>query len=545
MKKYLLLIVLLIVSQLASAQAPAFSWAKAIGNSSSNEKVTGLDVDAGGNVYIAGDFKDTVDFDPSANVNNLISNGGRDIFVAKYLADGTFVWAYNLGDSGDDGATDLTVDDSLNVYISGFYNGTVDVDHGPAVHQLAVNTLDNGFFLKLNTNGDYMLSQSFSSPNVESVKAIAVDASHNIFVAGTYTQLTIVNALVPHGLDDIFLAKYSVGGNYLWAGDIGGSAADDVSSMACDASGNVYVTGSFADFDFDADPTAGVTTLFAYGNNKDSYLICVRPNGILKWSNLAGSSFFDEVGEDVVVDNLGYSTSSYRIDVFQCGSIHRNTAGAFMWNSLSGNLPSVKEPALDVDSQNNIYIAGSFSGTLNNFGFPLYSAGLNDVFIAKLDTTGALFWEFRVGSTGDDGAYEMAIGPNNTIYVAGLFSGTVDFNSTPTVNTITSNGGTDLFLVKYGFSPVGIDEASALLNYHLYPNPASEAVSVKLNEGSIKPTAINVYSIDGYLMKSVNDVNQFQGDIFTFDVKGFAAGLYFVELTDGVHKKVQKFIKCD
>lgn len=545
MKKYLLLIVLLITSQLVSAQAPAFSWAKAIGNSTSNEKVTGLDVDASGNVYIAGEFKDTVDFDPSVNVNNLISNGGRDIFVAKYLADGTFVWAYNLGGTSDDGATDLTIDDSSNVYISGYYNGTVDIDHGPVVQQLVINTLDNGFFLKMNTNGDYMLSQSISSPNVESVKAIAVDASHNIFVSGTFTQLTIVNALVPHGLDDIFLVKYNVGGTYLWAGDMGGSAADDVSAMDCDATGNVYLTGSFADIDFDSDPSGGTSTLYAYGNNKDSYLICVRPNGILKWSNVAGSSFFDEVGEDIVVDNLGYSNNSYRIDVFQCGSIHRNSVGSFMWNSVTGNVTSIQEPSLDVDAQNNIYIAGAFTGTLNNFGFPLYSSGLNDVFLAKIDTTGALYWEFRVGSTGEDVAYEMAIGPNSTIYVAGIFSGTVDFNPTTTVNTISSNGGTDLFLVKYGFSPVGIEEEASSLNYELYPNPASNSISIKLNEGSLKPSAINFYSVDGYLMKSVKDVRQIQGDVFTFDVNGFAAGIYFVEITDGVHKRVHKFIKCD
>ncbi len=545
MRKFVLVVIVVLYSQLILAQAPAFSWVKGIGNSASNEKVAGLDVDAGGNVYIAGEFKDTVDFDPSVTVNNLISNGGRDIFVAKYLADGTFVWAYNLGGSGDDGATDLTLDDSANVYISGYYNGTVNIDHGAAIHQLAINTLDNGFFLKMNANGNYMLSQSFSSPNAESVKAIAVDASHNIFVSGTYTQLTIVNALVPHGLDDIFLVKYNVGGTYLWAGDMGGSAADNVSAMDCDANGNVYLTGSFADIDFDSDPTAGTSTLFAYGNNKDSYLICVRPSGTLKWSTLAGSSFFDEVGEDVVVDHSGYSNNSYRIDVFQCGAIHRNTVGAFMWNSVSGNVTAVQEPALDIDAQNNIYIAGSFSGTLNNFGFPLYSSGLNDVFLAKIDTTGALYWEFRVGSTGEDAAYEMAIGPNSTIYLAGKFSGTVDFNPSVAVNTINSNGGTDLFLAKYGFSPVGIAEEENALNYDLFPNPASNTISLKLGQNSIKPSAINVYSADGCFMKSVKGVNQLRNDIFTIDISGFAAGVYFVELSDGMQKSVRKFMKYD
>ena len=100
-------------------------------------------------------------------------------------------------------------------------------------------------------------------------------------------------------------------------------------------------------------------------------------------------------------------------------------------------------------------------------------------------------------------------------------------------------------MAKYGFSPVGIAEEENALNYDLFPNPASNTISLKLGQNSIKPSAINVYSADGCFMKSVKGVNQLRNDIFTIDISGFAAGVYFVELSDGMQKSVRKFMKYD
>src|SRR5687767_12824606 len=53
-----------------------------------------------GNVYVAGYFTNTADFDPSPGVANLKSNGLDDIYFAKYDASGNFLWAKSVGSTG-------------------------------------------------------------------------------------------------------------------------------------------------------------------------------------------------------------------------------------------------------------------------------------------------------------------------------------------------------------------------------------------------------------------------------------------------------------
>jgi hypothetical protein len=96
--------------------------------------------------------------------------------------------------------------------------------------------------------------------------SIKVDVSGNTYVAGSYTGTADFDPgagtanLISVSNYDIFIAKYDASGNYVYAKSMGGIAADEASSLAIDASGNVYITGYFqgtADFD----PGAGTANL--------------------------------------------------------------------------------------------------------------------------------------------------------------------------------------------------------------------------------------------------------------------------------------------
>ena len=78
-----------------------FIWAKQIG-SNGFDVATSVVTDASGNVYVAGYFDQTADFDPNAGTFNLTSAGGSDIFILKLDAAGNFVWVKQIGGSSID-----------------------------------------------------------------------------------------------------------------------------------------------------------------------------------------------------------------------------------------------------------------------------------------------------------------------------------------------------------------------------------------------------------------------------------------------------------
>jgi hypothetical protein len=179
-----------------------FIWAKSFGGSS-NDYGSSSTIDASGNVYTTGQFPETADLAPGAGTANFTSVGGLDIFVQKLDSSGNFIWAKSFGSSSSDRGSSVTTDASGNVYTTGYYIGTVDLDPG-------------------------------------------ADTAN-------YTSA---------GGSDIFVQKLDASGNFIWAKSFGGSSDDWGNSITLDASGNVYTTGFFletADFDPGSD-TANFTS---------------------------------------------------------------------------------------------------------------------------------------------------------------------------------------------------------------------------------------------------------------------------------------------
>ncbi len=183
-----------------------FLWAKSFGGNNYDEGRS-ITVDASGNVYTTGYFYGTVDFDPGVGTSNLSAVGGSDIFVQKMDASGNFLWAKAFGGtSSSEAGYSITVDNSGNVYTTGYFWGTVDFDPGVGIANLNA-------------------------------------------VAAT----------------DIFVHKMDASGNFLWAKAFGGSSGDAGYSITADTSGNVYTTGFF-EGTVDFDPGVGTANLSAVGD---------------------------------------------------------------------------------------------------------------------------------------------------------------------------------------------------------------------------------------------------------------------------------------
>jgi hypothetical protein len=91
------------------------------------DTVTGMGVDAGGNVTVVGYFAGTANFGGA----NLTSAGNNDVFVVRYSAAGAHQWSNRYGDADDQRAYAAAVDGAGNVALTGYYYGSVSFGGAP------------------------------------------------------------------------------------------------------------------------------------------------------------------------------------------------------------------------------------------------------------------------------------------------------------------------------------------------------------------------------------------------------------------------------
>src|SRR5690606_18798237 len=129
-------------------------WVNRIdGNDNSTSWIT---CDSDGDVYLTGSFSSMIDFDLTSPAGSLNASGIKDVFITKYRSDGTFEWANKMGGASADGFSYFIVpDEEKNVYITGYFNGTIDFD--PAASDAEVTSIGsrNIFTAKYDKDGRY------------------------------------------------------------------------------------------------------------------------------------------------------------------------------------------------------------------------------------------------------------------------------------------------------------------------------------------------------------------------------------------------------
>ncbi|MFZ4708055.1 MAG: hypothetical protein ACOYMF_18780, partial [Bacteroidales bacterium] len=193
-----------------------FVWAKSL-SGNANEKGLSMALDAAGNVYTTGYFSGWVDFNPSpapADTLWLQAQGDNDIFISKLDASGNSVWAKSMGGSGDDEGLYIGTDQTNNVYITGYYYGTVDFD--PNVSSTYLLTSAGGsdvFVAKLDAAGNFVWANSKGGINNDASTSINIDLSGNVITTGGFTgtvdfdESAATYNLISNGSPDVFITK--------------------------------------------------------------------------------------------------------------------------------------------------------------------------------------------------------------------------------------------------------------------------------------------------------------------------------------------------
>jgi hypothetical protein len=87
-----------------------------------------------------------------------------------------------------------------------------------------------------------------------------------------------------------------------------------------------------------------------------------------------------------------------------------------------------------MDADGSVLATGLFSGAIDFGGGPLVSAGLTDIFVAKLDRTGVHLWSQAFGDASNQNGNGITVDSMGNVLVAGYFEGEVDFGGGPLVS---------------------------------------------------------------------------------------------------------------
>jgi hypothetical protein len=410
-----------------------FLWAKKIDDSNGYSVVRSIAVDDNGNVYTTGRFQGTVDFDPGAgtfNITSTIVNNQPviNVFISKLDASGNFVWAKQLGGTGDDEVYSITVDGSANVYTTGAFEETADFDPGAGTFNLnAFGGSYDIFISKLDVSGNFVFAVSLEGNGLDFGRSLAVDDSGNVYYTGEFQGTVDFNPgggtfnFTSAGGKDAFISKLDAFGSFVWAKQIGGTTLDEGRSIAVDNSGNVYTSGIFSGI-VDFDPGIGTVNLLSAGLT-DVFISKLDGSGNFVWTKQFDVDIFD--GKSLVLDGAG-----------------------------------------------NVYSTGSFTGTVDfNPGagtFNLFSVGQEDAFISKLDASGNFIWALKLSGTGgDERGHSIFVDASSNVYTTGSFIGTADFDPGPLTSLQSSAGSTDVFVHKMSqcINSTGTDIQTACDSY--------------------------------------------------------------------------------
>ena len=437
------------------------------------EQVHAVTTDAAGNIYMAGQFNGTADFDPGAGATNLTSHGEYDMYITKFDPTGNLIWARNFGGSDWDSVRSLAFDPAGYLYATGEFRGTVDFGPGPGETVLTSVGRADAFILKLDLDGQIHWVARFGGTENAGGSAIAVDNDGNTLTAGSYVRTVdfdpgpgLMELTSKRRSSDGFITKLDPDGNLLWVRSIGSDKRESVNSIAVDNDGNVYTTGHF-DQEVDLDPGPGVELVSTFSGG--TFVLKLNSAGDYVWGQ-------SPVGTDVRMQELAIDGQG---DIAIAGQFHYvadfdpETAAGDLTSSggfnafvskldSDGNLLWVNgfdgsngAPGVAFDSGGNVLTTGSFSGTadldpgpevanLTADGESAYSA-----FVSKLDPDGNYIWARSVGGR-DGGTFgtSIAIDSQDNAIVGGVFNGGADFDPGPGTIDRTSKGDDDGFILK-------------------------------------------------------------------------------------------------
>jgi hypothetical protein len=441
-------------------------WAVKAASSFGHFGSGGIAVDSSGNAFVTGSFSG------NATLGNttLINSGLNDVYIAKLSSSGEWQWAVRAGGSSHDDGNGIALDSSGNIYVTGIFG-----DNATFGNTSLIAEEDSDIFVaKLSNSGSWLWAVKAGGTRTEYSYAIAVDSSDNVLITGCFRESanfgskSITTGSTSGGGTEIFVAKISSSGEWQWATKAsepqsGGSQTRMGKGITVDSSGSAFITGYFTEI-----VTFGSTTLEA--DSRSRYVAKISSSGIWQWAVKAsgndGGYYYDHDG-GIAVDSSGNAfvtggfsetatfgstvlLSSGDRDIF-VAKISSN--GIWQWAVSTGGSQEDEGNGVTVDSSGSAFITGYFTETVTFGSTTLTSSGKDDIFVAKISSSGIWQWAVKAGGSGADEGWGIAVDSSSNAYVFGVFTKNATFGSTILEQDFVYSGGGythyDHFVAKF------------------------------------------------------------------------------------------------
>jgi putative cell wall-binding protein len=466
------------------------TYASYLGGAALDDIGGGPQIDAGGNLYIAGRTKSADAFTGALDPGFDATYGGGALFdgyVAKYAPDGaSLLWGAYVGGTKDDNVFGMTIDADGDVYVTGTTHSKSSFqvpDEGFPATLGAFDTTYNStteqdsFVCKIDTDGQSVHFCSYlGGTDGDFGFEIAVDSLERAYVVGMTASSPANGFPVLVGPDvsfnggaatdsDAFITRFNATGTALeYSGYIGGDDGvaveefreEEINSITVDGSFNAYVSGlttstqtTFPDGDgFGAVPGYDQT----HAGLRDGFIAKVDPSG----ATLLGATYIGGAGQDSLNDsNLSLSgglnvigdTESTQLNGYPvAGSLDATQNGgrdvtvltidpaltsAPSLSGFYGGSDSEYGESITTDADGNIYIVGGTGSNETTFpvldGPDLTYEGSFKGFMAKMTSAGELVFSGYLGGEGDDYGQGVVLDSTGGIWTMNVTSSTVTF----------------------------------------------------------------------------------------------------------------------
>lgn len=374
----------------------------------------------------------------------------------------------------DDVSREMVLDSDNNLYVFAQIEGSVSVGGD---NFTSFGDFD-ALLVKFDPSGDYQWGLQLGGSDQETPTDIAIDGQNNVYVTGGFKGTAEFNPASTGGAgelvnsnpdalnkNDIFLAKYTSDGIFVWAYQVSTGAHNEFSrSIVVENSGDIVMVGDFkTEITFNASQT-----LTATGSNQDIFVAKIDQTAspTTEWYKHFPTK--DDNGKflsvDVTLDGFiyigGYFTNKFYFESDSCTSVGATdmvmlkleSDGDVVWVRQGGGSSLDQINSIAVDFNKNLYFTGYFSSTANldlsTTGTldsdPLNSEGGYDIVFGKYSNLGNLEFVHGLGDSGNDNGYGLAL-YEKFIEFTGYFAGTIILNDDTIMTSGTGNNDVGIF----------------------------------------------------------------------------------------------------